>query len=47
MRFICKHLLNEYFANVITNEPHGNIPILETKTENEMKYKIINDDLVT
>ena len=45
MRFICKNLLNEYFANVITNEPHGNIPILET--ENEMKYKIINDDLVT
>ena len=38
------NLLNEYFASVFTNEPHGNIPILETRTEKEMEYNIISDD---
>ena len=39
------NLLNEYFASVFfTNETHGNIPILKTRTEKEMKYKIISDD---
>ena len=38
------NLLNEYFASVFTNEPHGNIPILETRTEIEMEYNIISDD---
>ena len=38
------NLLNEYFASVFTNEPHGNIPILETRTEKEMEYNIISND---
>ena len=38
------NLLNEYFASVFTNEPHGNIPILETRTEKQMEYNIISDD---
>ena len=38
------NLLNEYFASVFTNEPHGNVPILETRTEKEMEYNIISDD---
>ena len=38
------NLLNEYFASVFTNEPHGIIPILETRTEKEMEYNIISDD---
>ena len=38
------NLLNEYFASVFTNEPHGNIPILETRTEKEMEYNIVSDD---
>ena len=39
------NLLNEYFASVFTNEPHGNIPILETRTEKEMEYNIISDEI--
>ena len=38
------NLLKEYFAIVFTNEPFRNILILETRTEKEMKYKIISDD---